>query len=57
MLAAMALVIPCDCGYVAFGETPDELLTDIRAHLADRHPQEVDQHRDEDLLAMAEQVA
>jgi predicted small metal-binding protein len=57
MLAAVPLLIPCDCGYVAFGDTPDELLADIKAHLADRHPQEVDQHSDEDLLGMAEQVA
>jgi hypothetical protein len=46
----MAMLIPCDCGYVAYGETTAELLVDIKAHLRSSHPQEVDVHSDGDLL-------
>jgi predicted small metal-binding protein len=49
----MAKVINCECGYTARGETDEELLSDVRQHVRDAHPDmEVS---DEQLLAMAEE--
>jgi predicted small metal-binding protein len=51
----MAYVINCDCGYVARGETEDELLTVAEKHIQDAHPDMVGKVGREDLLAMAEE--
>ena len=52
----MAYVITCDCGYVARGETEDELVEDLNRHVADVHPNLVGSVADEDVMAMAEEV-
>lgn len=35
----MARLIKCECGYVARGETDDEVVRDVRRHLESQHPQ------------------
>jgi predicted small metal-binding protein len=35
----MAKVINCECGFVARGATDDEVVENIRAHMASDHPQ------------------
>jgi predicted small metal-binding protein len=51
----MAKVINCDCGYVARGETDEDLLADVRKHIADQHPDDPGRMEvsDEDLLSQA----
>jgi len=34
----MARIIRCECGYVAAGETDDEVITAIRGHMTTDHP-------------------
>lgn len=34
----MAKVINCECGFVARGDTDDEVVDAIRAHMATDHP-------------------
>ena len=34
----MARMIRCECGYVARGETDDEVVDTIRAHMGTDHP-------------------
>jgi predicted small metal-binding protein len=52
----MTYVINCDCGYVARGETEDELVEDLNLHIEEIHPGMVDAVSEEDMLAMAEEV-
>jgi predicted small metal-binding protein len=52
----VAYVINCDCGYVAKGETEDELLSVAEAHIRDAHPDLVGKVTREDLLAQAKQA-
>jgi hypothetical protein len=35
--ATMAKVVHCECGYVARGETDDELVADVQQHGHDVH--------------------
>lgn len=35
----MARLIKCECGYIARGETDDEVITKVRGHLESDHPQ------------------
>ncbi len=46
----MARIIRCECGFVARGETPDEVITTIRGHMSTDHPALVDSVTREDLL-------
>ena len=48
--------ILCDCGYIALGESDQELLQDIEAHFEVVHPQVAGKISHADLLAMAEEV-
>jgi predicted small metal-binding protein len=52
----MAYVINCDCGYVARGETENELVDDLNRHIEEVHPELVGTISEEDLVAMAEEV-
>ena len=47
----MAKIIRCDCGYVARGETDDELVADAQKHAREVHDMELT--RDQ-VLAMAQ---
>jgi predicted small metal-binding protein len=47
----MAKFIRCDCGYVARGETDDELVADAQQHAREVHHMEITR---EQVLAMAQ---
>jgi len=49
------MLIKCDCGYVARGETEEKLLAAAREHIREVHPDQQANVTDEDLLAMAEE--
>jgi predicted small metal-binding protein len=51
----VSYVVNCDCGYVARGETEDELVSDVTAHVGEQHPEMADQLGREQILARAEQ--
>jgi len=34
----MAMLIQCECGFVARGETEEEVITTIRGHMRQDHP-------------------
>lgn len=51
----MAKVIKCECGYVARGETDEELLTEAERHIQSDHPDLVERISRDDLLAMTEE--
>ncbi len=51
----MAKLIRCECGYVARGETDNELLTAAERHIESDHPDLVGRLGRDDLLAMAEE--
>ncbi|MFI5042137.1 MAG: DUF1059 domain-containing protein [Acidimicrobiales bacterium] len=46
----MAKLIRCECGFVARGDTDDEVIDAIRDHLASDHPALFDTVGREDLL-------
>ena len=52
----MAKVISCDCGYIARGETEEELLADVERHIRSDHPETVGDVTQEQLLEMADEV-
>jgi predicted small metal-binding protein len=52
----MAKVIRCQCGFLARGESPDELADAFEAHLRADHPGVAGQVRREDVLAMVEEA-
>ena len=47
----MAKVIRCECGFVARGDTDDQVIGDIRGHLATDHPALLDSVSRDDLLS------
>ena len=51
----MAKVIKCECGYVARGETEEELIGEAERHIQSDHPDLVGRIGSDDLLAMAEE--
>jgi predicted small metal-binding protein len=46
----MAKLIRCECGFVARGDSDDEVVGVIRGHLASDHPALLETVRQEDLL-------
>lgn len=52
----MARQINCECGYVARGETEDEVIARIRDHMRADHPQLLEQVSDEDLRGWIEET-
>jgi predicted small metal-binding protein len=52
----MAKIINCECGYVARGDTDEELLADARQHIQDQHPDLVGKVSDEELLSQAQEA-
>jgi predicted small metal-binding protein len=49
----MAKIMHCDCGYLARGETDDELVADVQKHAREVHDMAITR---EQVLAMARQV-
>jgi predicted small metal-binding protein len=48
---AMAKTIRCECGFVARGESDDQVISVIRGHMATDHPALLDSVSRDDLLA------
>jgi len=49
----MALVVHCECGTDVSGETEDELVGNVEAHVQDRHPELAGKITREQVLEMA----
>lgn len=47
----MSRIIRCECGYVARGESDDDVIENIRSHMATDHPALLATVQQEDLLA------
>jgi predicted small metal-binding protein len=47
----MARLIRCECGFVARGDTDDQVIGVIRGHMASDHPALLGTVRNEDLLS------
>jgi predicted small metal-binding protein len=52
----MAKIINCECGYVARGETDDEVLADVEAHMRQSHPEMVGKVDRTQLLDLVEET-
>jgi predicted small metal-binding protein len=48
--------ITCECGFIARGETNDEVIVHIREHLAADHPAMLDEVSREELLGWVEEI-
>jgi len=53
----MARQVKCECGYVARGDTDEDVLATIRDHLRADHPELVEQISDEQILDWVEVVS
>jgi len=51
-----AKLINCQCGFVARGETDEEVMDAIRAHMRDDHPEVLEKVSREDLLGWIEEA-
>lgn len=52
----MAKLINCQCGFVARGETDEEVMDAIRAHMREDHPEVLEKVSREDLLGWIEEA-
>lgn len=52
----MAKQINCECGYVARGETDEQVIADIREHMRTDHPELLEQVSVEDLSGWIEET-
>jgi predicted small metal-binding protein len=52
----MTKVINCEWGYVARGETEDEVVVEIEDHMREDHPALLDKVSREDLVGWIEEV-
>jgi hypothetical protein len=52
----MAKLINCECGEVVRGETDEELVRAVEAHVDRDHPDLIGKLSTDDVLAMAEEV-
>ena len=52
----MAKQINCECGYVARGDTDDEVVQRIREHMRTDHPELLARVSDEDLRGWIEET-
>jgi predicted small metal-binding protein len=52
----MAKIINCECGYVARGETDDEVLADLESHIRQNHPEMVGRYELEQLVDLIEEA-
>jgi uncharacterized protein DUF1059 len=53
----MAMQVNCPCGETVRGETDDELVGNVEAHVQDRHPEMVGTMSREQILDMAQEAA
>ena len=52
----MAKLIKCVCGHVARGETDDEVIRQIEAHMREYHPELVGKISRDDILGWIEET-
>jgi predicted small metal-binding protein len=52
----MAKIVNCECGEVVRGETDDELVENVTAHVRRDHPELADAMSRDDILAMSEEA-
>jgi hypothetical protein len=52
----MAKVVNCECGHTVRGETDDELVAGVEAHVRQDHPEMVGRMSRDDILGMAEEA-
>jgi predicted small metal-binding protein len=52
----MAKIVNCECGEVVRGDTDDELVAAVSAHVEAHHPDLVGKLSRDDVLAMAEEA-
>jgi predicted small metal-binding protein len=52
----MAKVVNCECGQTVRGETDDELVANVEAHIRSDHPDMVGKMSRDDMLGMAEEA-
>ena len=52
----MGKLINCECGHVVRGESDDELVAAVEAHIQRDHPDLVGKLSRDDVLAMAEEA-
>jgi predicted small metal-binding protein len=50
----MAMLIRCECGFIARGQTEEEVIGNIRQHLLEVHPPMAASVTEEDLLGWIE---
>ena len=50
----MAMLINCECGFVARGDTQEEVIGRIRDHMREDHPALLGSVSDDDLLGWIE---
>jgi predicted small metal-binding protein len=50
----MAMKVDCPCGATVRGETEDELVTNVEAHISDKHPDMVGTMSREQIVGMAQ---
>jgi predicted small metal-binding protein len=48
------LAITCDCGYVVRGDIEVELISNVRNHIDEAHPDRAGEPSDEEILSFAE---
>ena len=53
----MAQQVNCPCGETVRGESDDELVSNVEAHIQDKHPEMVGTMSREQILGMAEEAA
>ena len=52
----MTRVVNCECGEIVRGETDDELVANVTAHVELSHPELVGAMSRDDILAMSEET-
>jgi predicted small metal-binding protein len=52
----MTKIINCECGYVARGETEDEVVVQIQDHMREDHPDLLEKVSREDLVGWIEET-
>jgi predicted small metal-binding protein len=53
----MTRQVKCECGYIARGDTEDDVLSTIREHMRTDHPELVEKISDQQILDWVEVVA
>jgi predicted small metal-binding protein len=51
----MSKLVNCECGNVVRGQSDDELVANVEAHIKEQHPELIGKLSRPDILAMAEE--